>query len=269
MAEQSHDLRWFDRCLLPPDRPLRLICFAHAGASAFVFRDWQKLMPPAIGVVAIQLPGHGERMRECPERRIAPLLRDICAAALPFLDRPFALFGHSMGAVIAFELARLLECDHHLTARHLFVSGHRAPSCPGVRSKIHHLPSPAFISALKQYSDTLGGLLDDPEALELFLPILRADLELLETYIFRPGPPLSSPITVFGGEDDSSVPLSDLDEWRLQTVAACTIQVLPGDHFFVTADQHRVVRLIDQALLTGVRRIHAPALSQNHVGSQM
>lgn len=241
-------LRWFEKGVAPPDRPLRLICFPHAGASAFVFSEWHKLLPESIGVLPIQLPGRGERMGESPYRRLTSLLDDICPAILPFLDRPFALFGHSLGALIAFELAKRLEFQHSCVAKHLFVSGHRDPTCPAMHEDLYRLPTPAFVSALRQYSTTLCGLLGDPDALDVFLPILRADFELLETYVYEPGLPLSCPITVLAGRDDISVPHEHLAQWRLQTTVACSIHTLSGDHFFVMTNRGRVVQLIGETL---------------------
>jgi medium-chain acyl-[acyl-carrier-protein] hydrolase len=248
MGHADDRLRWFENGMAPPDRPLRLVCFPHAGASAFIFHEWHALIRGSIGVVPMQLPGRGERLREPPLRRLAPLLRAACAALLPLTDRPFALFGHSVGALIAFELARLLEREHGRTPEHLFVSGRGAPDRPSTRGNIHHLPSEAFVAALKAYNGTLRGLLDNPEALELFLPILRADLELVETYIYVSGPPLSCPITVFGGEEDDTVRPEDLEAWRWHTTRGCSMHLLPGDHFFVTTAPREVVRVIDEAL---------------------
>lgn len=240
--------RWFECGLAPSDRPVRLVCFPHAGASAFIFREWHALMPASVGVVPMQLPGHGERLREAPFKRLGPLLRSVCAALLPALDRPFALFGHSVGALIAFELARLLEGEHGRRPEHLFVSGRGAPDLPSPRGDIHRLPPAAFVMALCEYSRSVRGLLDDPEAMELFLPILRADLELAETYGYVPRPPLSCPITVFGGEEDETVPPEQLSGWRRQTVRTCAIHMLPGDHFFVITAHRDVVGTIAEAL---------------------
>jgi surfactin synthase thioesterase subunit len=248
MPDGCDSLRWFERGAPPPDTPLRLVCFPHAGASAFVFRDWHALAPPGIGVASMQLPGRGERLREPAVRRLGPLVRAAGEALRPYLDRPFALFGHSVGALVAFELARLLAREYGRVPERLFVSGRPAPDRPPARRPIHDLPTPAFIDALKDFDPTLRGLLEDPEALELFLPILRADLEVSETWSYQPGAPLDCPITVFGGDADRTVSRDDLEGWRRCTTHECAIHVLPGDHFFVMTRQREVLRTIDRAL---------------------
>jgi surfactin synthase thioesterase subunit len=239
--------RWFEPRVAGGDHRVRLLCFPHAGGSAFVFREWQPALPAAIGVIPIQLPGHGGRLRERPFTRLLPLVDVAYAALLPLLDRPFALFGHSLGAAIAFELARRFEHTHGRRAQHLFVAGRGAPDCAIRRPRIHDLPTPQLVAALR--GDGLpAAILNDPEALEFFMPLLRADLEMSETHHYVPGPPLTCPVSVFGGCDDPWVTLEDLRTWTAHTSAACQVTVLPGGHFFGAAGRQTILRVIEQQL---------------------
>lgn len=222
-----------------------------------MFRDWHALVPPSIGVVPIQLPGRGERLREPLLKRLDEVVQSARQAVLPLLDRRYALFGHSVGALIAFELASVLERENGRPPEHLFVAGRGSPDRPASRPPKHQLSRAEFVAALREFSPTLRGLLEDPEALDLFLPILRADLEISDTYVYRSRPPLSCPITAFGGTADDTVGADDLAGWRQHTRSGCTIEHFPGDHFFVTTAPWRVVRAIEGALHPAATRLPA------------
>jgi medium-chain acyl-[acyl-carrier-protein] hydrolase len=227
---------------------MRLLCFAHAGASGFFFRTWQGAMGQAIDVVPIHLPGHGNRLREAPFNRLLPLVDAACDALRPLVDRPFALFGHSVGAAIAFEIARRLENTSGRPAHHLFVAGRAAPDCPRRQPRIHHLPTRRLVAALRDRGGVPAAILDSPEALDLFMPILRADLAISETHSYLAGPPLNCPITVFGGIDDQWVRVEDLDTWARHTSRACDVCTLPGDHFFVATEREAMLHIIEAHL---------------------
>jgi medium-chain acyl-[acyl-carrier-protein] hydrolase len=222
------------------DRGLRLFCFPHAGGMAHAFRDWSEQLPH-VEVCPVQLPGRGLRLAEPPHRSIAALVDDACAGLLPYLDGRFALFGHSMGAVVAFELARVLRARHGLAPVHLFVSAHRAPDAPRKRPPIHALPDAELIAELVRMRGTPEDVARNPELMALLMPVLRADFEAIETYAPAPGDPLDCPVTVFGGQHDPLIGAADLHGWCRQTSARFALHMVQGDHFFITANKQPVL----------------------------
>lgn len=216
-----------------PQAKLRLFCFPYAGGGALSFRSWADSLPPTIEVCAIELPGRGIRLKEPPFTRLEPLIQAIAQTLLPYLDKPFAFFGHSMGGLVSFELARLLRRKHSLSPVHLFVSGRRAPHLPDPNPPIHALSEPELLEELRSLKGTPEAVLENAELMQLLLPTLRADFAALETYVYSSEPPLDCPITAFGGLQDSEVSCDDLEAWREQTKAGFLLQMLPGDHFFL------------------------------------
>lgn len=231
-----------------PRARLRLICSPYAGGNSLIFRRWPEHLPADVEVCAIQLPGRGRRMREQPPTRLDDLMRELVPALVPHLDRPFALFGHSMGALIAFELARRLSSEHGLPPLQLFVSGRRAPQCPRTRPYTYDLPEPEFLRELSRLNGTPREVLENEELVRLILPIVRADFALTETYGYTAGPPLDCPIAAFGGLDDADVSVEHLEAWREHTSASFSLRMLPGDHFFLDADPAPLLRSLSQDL---------------------
>jgi medium-chain acyl-[acyl-carrier-protein] hydrolase len=185
---------------------------------------------------------------EPPFTRIEPLIQALENVLLPALDRPFAFFGHSMGAIVSFELARLLRENNHLSSLKLFVSGRRAPQIPDSDLPIHALPEPEFLKELRRYNGTPEEVLNNTELMQLLLPTLRADFAVLETYIYAPAPPLDCPITAFGGLQDWKASREDLEAWREQTNAAFSLQMFPGDHFFLYSSETLLLQFLSQEL---------------------
>ena len=225
-----------------PEASVRLFCLHHAGGGALGFRDWPERFPDWVDVCPVQLPGRGSRYAVPPSRRLDALLDGLLPALRPLLDRPVALFGHSMGAGIAIVLAHALPRP----PLHLFVAAGRVPGAPR--------PRPLYLRAdseLLDYLGRLGGtpepILRDAEMREMVLRILRADLELSET---SPAPrPLSGvKITVLGGLEDQLVNADDLDGWRSLTDAAFQRVMLPGGHFFIQNNPDAIARLIAESL---------------------
>jgi medium-chain acyl-[acyl-carrier-protein] hydrolase len=167
---------------------------------------------------------------------------------LPALDRPFAFFGHSMGAAIGYELAQLLRRDYHIEPTHLFVSGRHAPQLPDETPITYSLPEPEFVEELRQLNGTPAEILEHPELLKLLLPLLRADFELIQTYVYSSRPPLDCPITAFGGIEDKEVSREHLEAWREQTRASFSLKMFPGDHFFIHTAQALLVETIAREL---------------------
>jgi len=211
---------------------VRLFCFPYAGGSSTIFHKWPQDLPSWIDVFAVQLPGHGSRLDEPPVTNLHRLVEMIEPALLPHLGQSFAFFGHSMGAMISFELARTLRDKHSLQPTHLFVSGRPAPQLP-VEKPTYNLPEAEFAEELRRLNGTPPDVLEHSELMKLMLPILRADFELVQTYSYTPRPPLDCPITAFGGWEDQSVSRESLEAWREQTTNKFSVRMLLGDHFFL------------------------------------
>ncbi|MBW4564798.1 MAG: thioesterase II family protein [Mojavia pulchra JT2-VF2] len=220
-----------------PQAHLRLFCFPYAGGSSLIFRTWSNYLPPSVEVCAIEIPGRGRQIKLPPYNKIDSLVDAIASNIHPYLDKPFAFFGHSMGGLVSFELARLLRKNYGILPVHLFVSGRRAPQIPDADPPIHNLPESAFIKELRHLNGTPKAVLENVELMQLFVPILRADFAVLETYVYTPEPPLNCPITVFGGLQDSEVGCDELQAWQEQTKAAFSLNMFPGDHFFLHSAQ--------------------------------
>jgi len=197
-------------------------------------------------VCAVELPGHGRRLMEPPITQLDTLIHHLEIAIQPWLDKPFVFFGHSLGALIAFELARSLRRHQSPTPDLLWVSAARAPHLKSPDPPIHQLSSADFIAELRRYSGTPDEVLADVELMELLLPMLRADFALLETYCYQEQAPLTYPITAFWGEADAIVSLEDIRPWQIHTDAAFTLERVAGDHFFVHNPQ--TVSLIIQEI---------------------
>jgi medium-chain acyl-[acyl-carrier-protein] hydrolase len=229
-----------------PEARLRLFCFPYAGAGALIFRNWPEGLPADIEVCPVQLPGRGTRLTERPFTQLSPLVEALAQALVPLLDRPFAFFGHSLGALISFELARRVRRRYGVHPVRLFVSAGRAPQIPHRGPPIHVLPEKEFLAELRRLNGTPGELLDHQELMEIMLPILRADFELYETYVYSSELPLNCAISAFGGLQDRSVNDSDLEAWRAQTSVSFSLRMFPGDHFFL--NQPSLLRVLSQEL---------------------
>jgi medium-chain acyl-[acyl-carrier-protein] hydrolase len=208
-----------------------------------------------VEVCPVQLPGHESRLREPAFDRLGSLVDALVPELLPLLDRPFAFFGHSMGAMIGFETARRLRARKVVGLQHMFVSGRRAPQLPpkGER-RTYDLPEAEFIEELGRLNGTPREVLEHPELLELVLPILRADFAICQTYAYTPGEPLNIPITALGGLEDQDVSRTSLEGWREQTSGPFTLHMLPGDHFFVHSERARICRRLSDELNGPLRR---------------
>jgi medium-chain acyl-[acyl-carrier-protein] hydrolase len=229
---------------------VRLFCFPYAGGGASAFRGWADLVPPGIEICAIQLPGREERLKEAPLRALLPLTEQIAQATASLRDRPFAFFGHSMGGLVAFELARLLRQRREPLPRHLVVSGSGAPQLRDAEPRLSELSDPELVARLRRFEGTPEAVLESPELLELVLPSLRADFALRDDYVYDPQPPLAVPITVFGGEDDPDVGLAALGGWCALTEKRFHLRRFPGGHFYLRSQRAELLA----AIVAQVRR---------------
>lgn len=187
-------------------------------------------------------------MKLPPFVRLKPLIAAIAANIIPHLDKPFAFFGHSMGAIVSFELTRFLRQNYGIEPLYLFVSGRRAPQICSAEPFIHTLPEPEFLDKLRQLNGTPEVVLTNTELMQLLSPILRADFTVIETYIYANELPLNCPITAFGGLQDPEASFTELEAWQQQTNATFSIQMLPGDHFFLHSAENLLFDRINRAL---------------------
>lgn len=238
-----------------PQSRIRLFCLAHAGGGASFFRSWKEHLRPIADVYAIQLPGREMRMNEAPKEVLPELLQELARDLLPYLNKPFAFFGHSLGALLAYELTHHLRQFYRLQPDHLFVSSFRAPHLPQERAPIHHLPDDEFLHAMFDMGGTSDDVMSRPELLELFLPMLRADFKLAEVYSHQRKLRLSVPVTAFMGEHDT-ISKEMLLAWPEHTSGHFRHHVLPGGHFYMKErdNEAQLVKLIQQDLQLAVER---------------
>ena len=227
---------------------LRLFCFPSAGGGPSMFREWAGELPGAIQVCAIQLPGREARWMEPPLTRLATVVEVLVESLRPHLVGPFAFFGHSMGALVAFEVARQLRRQNQPGLRHLFVSGARAPQRPDPFPRIHHLPEAVFVEELRRLEGTPTEVLENAELMRLVVPTLRADLAICETYTHSTEPPLDCPISAYGGAHDRRVSFEDIVAWRVQTRNSFRVRMFPGNHFFLFRARRLLLRTLCQDL---------------------
>jgi medium-chain acyl-[acyl-carrier-protein] hydrolase len=232
---------------------LRLFCLPHAGGGAAVFRQWAHRLAPDIEVVAIRLPGREARHRERPFTSIDDLVPELMTAVRPWLDRPYAWFGHSVGALIAFEACRAARRLSLAEPLCLVASGNPAPHIPARDGPAPDAPAAELIPKLEELSGTPAELLRDPAVLSAVLPTLRADYAMVETYRCRPDRPLDCPITVLGGTADPSTSLEELKDWRRHTTADTVVRMLPGGHFYITESLDDVVPVVAADLRATLR----------------
>lgn len=208
----------------------RLVCFPHAGGGASSFHAWRGVVWPEWELLAIKYPGRDARWTEAPARCLHQLADAIADAIAPRLDRPTTFYGHSMGALVAFEVARRLRNRENLT--HLIVAAHPAPRLAVDRDELSTLPTAALTEHLREMGGTPPAVLANVDLLELVLPAIRADFAICERYQPRPGPPLNVPITALGGDHDAGVAPTTLAAWRHESVGPFAHHIVEGGHFF-------------------------------------
>jgi pyochelin biosynthesis protein PchC len=228
---------------------VRLVCFPHAGASASTYFPLAAALPAGIDVLGVQYPGRQDRFREPCVESITVLAERVHRALRPLLDRPFAFFGHSMGAMLAHEVARLAAADGGPQPSWLGLSGRRAPSV-GRDERLDLDDDAVLVREILRTGGTDRRVVEDPELLALLLPAVRADYRAVASYTHVPGPPLSVPVTVFTGEDDPKVTVAEADAWSAFTTGGFDLRVFPGGHFFLHDDGPRaeVARIVAEAL---------------------
>jgi len=234
-----------------PQARLRLFCFPYAGMGASIFRTWPDGLPAEVEVCPVEFPGRGTRLMETPFTQLLPLVQALTQALAPLLDKPFAFFGHSLGALVGFELARQLRRQSGVQPVRLFVSAARAPQIPHRDRPIHALPEGEFLAELRRLNGIPEKVLEEAELMQIMLPVLRADFAVYETYVYSTEPPLHCPISTFGGLQDQRVSRGDLEAWREQTNGSFSLRMFPGDHFFWNTTQPLLREVLSQELREG------------------
>ena len=250
-ASADPDL-WFRRFHPADPGAVRLLCLPHAGGSASYFYPLAGALSPALDVVCVQYPGRQDRRAEPPVRSLDTLADQLLEALCPLPEQPVVLFGHSMGAVLAFELASRIEAVTSDAPLGLIVSGRRAPIVHR-HEEVHRRADAGLIAEVSRLSGTDPGLFDDEELVRFVLPALRADYRAVETYRYRQAEPLRSPISVLTGDRDPRVTLDDARAWEQHTDGAFTLRVFPGGHFYLN-DQRAEVASAITASVAGFRR---------------
>lgn len=231
---------------------VRLFCFPYAGGAASIFRAWHQHLPAEIQVCAMQLPGRENRLQEQPRTSAAALVGEMLPDLLPYLDMPYAIFGHSMGALLAYELAQQLNQRQVRMPEYLFVSGHRAPMLPRRNPPLHSIASDQeFLAGIQQrYNNLPAVLFDDAELRSIFVPLLRADLTIAETYVSSCSQRLPCPIVALGGVADPHVTPAELQAWQELAQGSFGRHLFPGDHFYLNRQPSTLFDTIAKYLLT-------------------
>lgn len=247
---------------------MRLYCLPYAGGSAGLFRSWRHLLPSDLALYGVEYPGRGTRISEPPIDRIDVLASQLTDALMDVPSTPYVLFGHSMGALTAFEVSHQLAARGASLPILLVVSGHGAPSLPSTDKPVHASADHEFLARLRELNATPSEVLETSDLIELMMPILRADFRAAETYVPANRPKLDIPIAAYGGLTDPDVSRDQLLAWEDETTAACTVRMFPGDHFFLRAIAESVattlMRDVTHALHTSTRHVRRNVPGQQY-----
>lgn len=241
--------QWF-ACPQPnPQAETRLFFFPYAGAGPSAFHQWCKEFPDTVEAHIVHYPGRGSRYNEPPIKKLSDLVEKIHQAIQPLLDKPFIFFGHSMGGTIAFELTKNLKQNNSPQPLALFISASGAPHIPNPNQLLHTLSDNEFLKSLKDLNGTPSEILNQPELMQLLLPTLRADFELIETYQYKSSTPIDPPIFALGGLDDPRVSRESIQAWATHTNSHFEAKFFKGDHFFINTAKESITHHIISSLV--------------------
>jgi surfactin synthase thioesterase subunit len=235
-----------------PDARVRLICLPYAGGSASVYHSWPDALPTDVDVCGVQLPGRETRIHEPPVAKMDQLVPMLLDALRPWFDLPFALFGHSMGALVGFEMARELRQRGERMPIHLFASGCHAPQYPDP-AVVYDLPDAEFLDYLRSINGLSDAVLDNKELISMMLPMMRADAEVTETYTCQPIAPFGFPITAFAGLEDPMTTHAEVEGWRQHTTERFALAYFPGDHWFLQSARDEILQAVVKNLREDLR----------------
>jgi medium-chain acyl-[acyl-carrier-protein] hydrolase len=232
-----------------PGISTRLFCLPYAGGSSAIYREWQKQVVPKVQICPVELPGRGRRSTESLPVSIPELASEIASSLHAHEKTPFALFGHSMGAGIAYEIARNLEASGNRSLSCLIVSGSRAPFLPRIKPALSNLSDADFLDHIRQLNGTPPEVLANAELMSVVLPILRSDFKICEEYELKEKHPLRTPITALAGEEDPDISNADVEAWGTLTTGRFGTRKFPGDHFFIKSSEAAVVSAVNDTLV--------------------
>lgn len=241
---------WITQPKPNPQARLRLFCFSYAGGGASVYQPWCQHLPAQVELRGIQLPGRENRFREAPATQLKPLIEHITAALLPHLDKPFVFFGYSLGALLAFETVRALRRGGHPQPAHLFSAARVGPKIPPKEDPpVYTLSEADFSAKLHELNGTPQEILQNAELMQIVGPLIRADFQLNETYVYTPEPPLACGITAVRGTKDHLTPHEEMLQWQEETSGGFVVRTLPGDHFFMNSARELLLQVIRHDLM--------------------
>lgn len=250
LPRTSNREHWFFTPVPNPEAPMRLLCFPYAGGNASFARTWPRGLPADVEVCSLRLPGRAPRAHERPFERVEPLVEVLLDVVASLLDRPYVLFGHSYGGLIAYLLARRVGERGLPKAEAIIVSATPSPASHGTVSKMSELGDDDLCRALTRLGGVSQAVLREPELRDLFVPIIRSDLMAVDSYVPDLGAvPLDIPLWVFGAERDDRVPPHRLDGWADVTRARYSRQIFPGGHFYLHDDEPRFLQTLSSALI--------------------
>ena len=252
---------WLGRNRPKHDGTLRLFCFPFAGTGASMFATWPKRLPGEVEVWPIQMPGREARISEQPFTKLSSLVPRIADVILPYLEKPFAFYGHSMGALISFELARELRRRGSPLPGALLLSGRYAPHLTRERPPRYDLPDDEFLLKILALNGNRDMLADELDLMRLMMPTIRADFEICETHEYVDEACLDCPLTVWGALRDPEASVVESAAWRDQTTASFTLRIFDGDHFFPFSCQELFMKSVVEELgrLGGLARLKPAA----------
>jgi medium-chain acyl-[acyl-carrier-protein] hydrolase len=236
--------RWFNQPIVSNRVRARLICFPHAGGGSAIFANWAAKLPSEVELVAIRLPGRETRLRETAIDEWPTLLATLQSVLAPVLDRPFVLFGHSLGASIAYEMAATFYREANSRLAHLVVSGRHPPGYPQPRPPMHDLPKHEFLARLRELNGTPSEILGNDALMQLFERTLRADIRLAETWVPVGGAPLNVAITALAGATDEIAPPNLVSQWRSHTTREFVLRTFAAGHFFLQSAEDEIIEAL-------------------------
>jgi medium-chain acyl-[acyl-carrier-protein] hydrolase len=239
--------KWFTSFNIVEKPRIRLICFSYGGTGASVFRKWYNDIEHDVEVIAMQLPGREGRFNEAFITSMNEIIESLLENFMDYLDIPFVFFGHSIGALIAFEFAYMLQNKNIIGLKHLIISGNKPPHI-ALKKFISHLSTEQLIVEMKKYNGIPDEIINNNEFIEIFLPIIRADFFISETYKYKHTSPLNIPITALGGKNDNTFSFEHLKEWSTYTSNKFSYSYLEGDHFFIHSSYETLIRTVREIL---------------------
>lgn len=229
-------------------KKITLFCIPYAGGSALNYLKWDKYLDDKIELVPVELAGRGSRMDETPYLDIEEAVEDVLSFIKSKIDpgKKYAIFGHSMGSLIAFEVYYRLHQAGLSVPFHMFFSGRDAPHCPFENNEYYLLPDKDFLQVVMRYGGNTEQMVKTPELLKIFMPILRADFRIVETYKYIPkADKIACKCTVLSGSEDRSVTANDVKEWGIHFEGESNFAVIDGGHFFILDNYMKVVEIIN------------------------